>query len=243
MQGKAWKEGEKTGKITILKRGDRDEHGYRHFKVQCECGEKFDCIHQTVSYYSRHGCPKCSAMDRARKKVAPYIGKTYGALEIIKYDENKSNARHVTCVVCKCKKCGNITSDSLAVVIKHKRSGCKKCGMTGLAQGRDMLKEHSVCGTQTYCLRFGKNANKNSTTGVNGVSLAKSGRYRAYINFQRKQYYLGEYDKIEDAAAARKIAEQKIYGDFLKWYKEHEEEVKVAKAKNQKTEYDPKIIK
>ena len=48
----------------------------------------------------------------------------------------------------------------------------------------------------------------------------KGGRFRAYITFRRKQYYLGTFDQIEDAVHARKEAEDKIYGDFLDWYRE-----------------------
>lgn len=33
-------------------------------------------------------------------------------------------------------------------------------------------------------------------------------------------YHLGRYDKKEDAADIRKIAEEKIFGDFLKWFAE-----------------------
>lgn len=241
MERRAWEEWEKFGKITILKREGRDERGYMRYLVQCECGEKFEAIVQALPYFSKHGCKKCSAMDRARKKVEPYIGKTYGALEILKFDESRGT--HNTCVVCRCKKCGRLTSDKLMAVVNGNRKYCRKCGTAILEMGREQGKENSVCGTRIDRIQCNKNPNKNSTTGINGVSMARNGRYRAYINFQRKQYHLGEYDKIEDAAAARKIAEQKIYGDFLKWYKEHEEEVKAAKAKNQKTEYDPKIIK
>lgn len=51
------------------------------------------------------------------------------------------------------------------------------------------------------------------------------GKYRAYINFKRKQYYLGLYEKIEDAVFARKQAEKHVYGEFLDWYaSEHPEE-------------------
>lgn len=58
--------------------------------------------------------------------------------------------------------------------------------------------------------------NKNSKTKVNEVSTLKDGRYRAYITFKRKRYHLGYYDKIEDAIVARKEAERKIFGDYIK---------------------------
>lgn len=58
-----------------------------------------------------------------------------------------------------------------------------------------------------------------SSTGILGVSYhVRMGKYQARIQFQGKQYYLGTFDNLEDAAAARKAAEAKLYGDFLAWY-------------------------
>jgi hypothetical protein len=49
---------------------------------------------------------------------------------------------------------------------------------------------------------------KNSSTGINGVALHKpTGKYRAYINIQRKQIHLGLFNTIEEAQAARKLAD------------------------------------
>lgn len=38
------------------------------------------------------------------------------------------------------------------------------------------------------------------------------------INGSPRSCYLGGYDCIEEAAEARHIAEEKLFGDFLKWY-------------------------
>jgi hypothetical protein len=49
---------------------------------------------------------------------------------------------------------------------------------------------------------------KNSSTGINGVALHKpTGKYRAYINIQRKQIHLGLFNTIEEAQTARKLAD------------------------------------
>lgn len=34
----------------------------------------------------------------------------------------------------------------------------------------------------------------------------------------KKNYYLGIYSRFEDAVRARKEAEDRIFGEFLKWY-------------------------
>ena len=48
-----------------------------------------------------------------------------------------------------------------------------------------------------------KEANKNSSTGIRGVSLSKrDGKYHTYIQFQRRTHALGSYGTIEEAAKA-----------------------------------------
>ena len=62
---------------------------------------------------------------------------------------------------------------------------------------------------------------KNNTSGYTGVSQLKSGKYRAYINFQRIQFHLGTFDTAENAAIAYKDAKEKIKEKFIDWYKEN----------------------
>lgn len=55
--------------------------------------------------------------------------------------------------------------------------------------------------------------NRNSTTGVKGVSLnSKTGRYEAYIKIYGKKKHLGLFNSIEEASAAQLKAEAEIYG-------------------------------
>lgn len=73
--------------------------------------------------------------------------------------------------------------------------------------------------------RMGGKVNRNSKTGVNGVVKRPNGRYFAYINFKRKQIYLGLYESLNDAIAARKKAEAAIYGEYLDQHEGWEEEL------------------
>lgn len=62
---------------------------------------------------------------------------------------------------------------------------------------------------------------KHNTSGFRGVSRnKKNGKYRAYIKFRKKDYWLGTFDNIEEAIKARKQAEDNMFGEFLKWYEE-----------------------
>ena len=46
---------------------------------------------------------------------------------------------------------------------------------------------------------------------------ARSGKWQAQITFKRKTYYLGSFDKLEDAVKARKRGEE-MHDVFLEWY-------------------------
>lgn len=55
----------------------------------------------------------------------------------------------------------------------------------------------------------------NNTTGVKGVAWHKARlKWQAQIAHQGRQIYLGLYDDINDAIAARAAAEEKYHGEF-----------------------------
>ena len=147
------------------------------------------------------------------------VGKFFGNLEVVevlgmmeKYGGKKMTVR------CKCHRCGEIFNVPLSRLKAGGAKVCARCARENLDLGHEVSKALSVDGTLISAIDGRRKVNKNSATGHTGVSRSKNGKYRAYINFRRKQYHLGEYEKIEDAVAARKIAEEEIYGDFLSWY-------------------------
>ena len=64
---------------------------------------------------------------------------------------------------------------------------------------------------------------KNNTSGVRGVSFrTQDMRWVAYISFKGKKITLGAFHTIEEAAAARKKAEEELWGSFLEeYYSDH----------------------
>lgn len=56
---------------------------------------------------------------------------------------------------------------------------------------------------------------KDNTSGIKGVNWdSKEGKWRARIQIEKKRFNLGSYDDIQDAADARKTAEDILHGDF-----------------------------
>ncbi len=132
-----------------------------------------------------------------------------------------SGKKRIAVMECKCLACGSITEIPLNRLKRGGAQICKYCNHAHLGSGWKLVEEASAGGSCVLGCAPDRALNKNSTTGVKGVSYMKRyGAYRAYINFRRKQYHLGTYKSLEDAAAARKAAEQRIHGGFLRWYAE-----------------------
>lgn len=57
----------------------------------------------------------------------------------------------------------------------------------------------------------------NTRTGVTGVYMKKD-KFAARITFQRKVYYLGQYEKLETAKEVRKQAEETVHREAVRFY-------------------------
>lgn len=215
---KKYEIGQIIGGVTIA--GTIPDERYKKYLLKCNtCGTKFVEYANSVRKH-KNGCSKCKYRKNREKYYTKEIGKTYNNLKILEYDEDISNKNKGTYVKCQCLKCNSITSIPLTRIKAEKAKVCSFCSKKNLKLGLEFIKEDCVQNTRISTLKR-KTNNKNNTSGYNGVSMFKNGKYRSYINFQRRQYYLGTYDTLEDAHKIRMVAEEKIYGEFLKWYAEN----------------------
>jgi len=111
----------------------------------------------------------------------------------------------------------------------------KSCGCLQRTQIIDNLR--LVDGTSVTMLEAArKRVIASNTSGYNGVyQEKKNGRWRAQITFKGKTYYLGSYERIEDAVEARRRGEE-MHEDFLTWY--HNVYEKQAQGKDQEKKAD-----
>jgi len=64
---------------------------------------------------------------------------------------------------------------------------------------------------------FNQKIRRDNSTGYKGVSFFKArGKYRAYINKDRKRYELGLFEKKEDAALAYNEKAIELFGEFAR---------------------------
>lgn len=246
------KEGDLTGKQfgrwTVLHRAEKE--GY--FTCQCECGTIKDVYRHSLMSGMSTGCQHCAfahsdAMKSAaaqksvkakRTAIEKYEGKTVSGWKII---EILSPRKPDTSMWCKavCPQCGKTVEVSLSNITRaNPILRCAGCA-------RDMKDKidviHSVTQIDGSSLssvksRMGGKVNRNSKTGVNGVTKRPDGRYFAYINFKRKQIYLGQYEELDDAIAARKKAEKMIFGEYLDQHEGWEKELKEKLKEQKKTQ-------
>lgn len=148
-------------------------------------------------------------------------GERFGNLTALEPTDkrDKNNGSIVWRCVCDC---GNYKEVAEAEL---KRGTTRSCGC--LAQkfssenGKKVLTEQAkkVCIENTRLDNLTAAKAKNNTSGYKGVTWDGSrGKWRAQIVFKDKTYYLGRYNTIEQAADARKQAEEKLYKPILEKY-------------------------
>lgn len=199
--------GQKFGKLTVVsKTNERYSDGSFLYECKCDCGN----IVKTTSSRLKSGHVKsCSGEQHLSEDL---IGRTFNHLKVVGYSYSSGHKTFWNCL-CDCGKTTVVRSDYL------KNGNTVSCGCIAeqtLNVGRTKLKKAFVDGTNVIQISPKMKLNSNNKTDVKGVCWSsQKQKYRAQITFKGKVYHLGFYDKLEDAAKARKQAEEKMFGSFV----------------------------
>lgn len=151
-----------------------------------------------------------------------YTGAVRGQLKALKRKREKGR----TYYYCECK-CGNKLWLRSDVFINATSCGClrdKKIKKLGAKQMFVKHKENNLIGGTNVAVIINPPKSDN-TSGYKGVSFDKErNMWIAQITFRKKHYFLGRRANKEDAIKLRKDAEEKLFGNFLEWYKKTKEE-------------------
>lgn len=198
--------GQRFGMLTVLCRSEK-EYTHVHWTCRCDCGNMIDVAANNLKSGHTVSC--------GCKRVLPYIGKKFGNLTVLEKTNEFVQHGSTKSPLWKCQcDCGNIVLLRLDSVT---RGNIKSCGCqenngkikkmheaAGFVQGTQLSKIQKVSATSA------------NSSGVVGVSFdKKSGKWYARLTFQGKRHYLGRYDTLVEAAAARKKEEQEWFGSFL----------------------------
>ena len=199
--------GQKYGKLTAIKLYHTTRNG-AFWLCQCECGNT------CVASEDNLKAGKMISCGCVRESKRSLIGKKFGKLTVLaKTDERYSDGSILYECLCDCGKTTVVRGDYL------KNGNTVSCGCIAeqtLNAGRTKLKKAFFDGTNVRQISPDRKLNSNNKTGVKGVCWSsQKQKYRAQITFKGKVYHLGFYDKLEDAAKARKQAEEKMFGSFM----------------------------
>ena len=198
--------GLRFGKLTVLKKSEnRAKDGNPLWVCRCDCGNVTEVTKRRLVTGSTRSCG-CGR----KPPVKDWVGKRFGSLTVLSY-ARKEKGFHIW--HCKCD-CGN--------AVDVRQSNLQSGTTTSCGCRRSPQKNlHYTEGTCLEMLRT-DTMYKTNTSGVRGVYYSsKRHKWIAQIMFKKKCYYLGGYDSLDDAAKARAAAEEKVFGDFVKWYGEN----------------------
>lgn len=198
--------GQRFGMLTVLHRS-KQPHPCVYWTCRCDCGRIVEVAGNNLKRGHNVSC--------GCRRVSPYIGKRFGSLVVLEKTEETVQHGSTRSPLWKCRcECGNIVLlrlDSLT------SGSIKSCGCQENEGKIQKMREAAgyVGGTQLSRIRNISPTSANSS-GVVGVSFdRRSGKWDARLTFQGKRHYLGRYDTLAEAAAARRKAEQEWFGEFL----------------------------
>lgn len=219
-------------------------HKRRWFLCKCDCGNTREIRSDDIGRRAKDcGCAykkhleqksnkikirdkfsrlECLQAENRERPIAP--GTVFGRLTVLEYyGKDMKNGKNCGILYrCKCE-CGN---ETFTHGHNLRNGGVQSCGclkrelnFVTVEHARKILTEKYLVEGTNIAKISSKTIPSNNTSGVRGVSWYKSwGRWVATIIFKGKKYYLGSFKNLDDAAKARKNAEEKVYGEFLEWY-------------------------
>lgn len=160
-----------------------------------------------------------SEKKEANKKGKGFIkdltGRRYGKLRVLEPTPRRDKGSVYWRCVCDCGQEIEVTENQLVW------GNYQSCGCLKRKNQQEIANQlHWIDGTCLEFLEYRKHR-KDNRSGFRGVYREKSGRYRVFIGFKGKRYYVGKYKGFEEAKAARLEAETVIYGGFISSYNQY----------------------
>ena len=185
--------GKRFGRLTCMEVFGRSVAGQDIWLCACDCGNR---VYASESMLRTGVQRSCGCMPSRAKNLQ---GQVFGRLKALEPTEKRDLDGSVTWL-CRCE-CGKlVTVSSNKLLTGHKKS----CGC---------LADESLAASKTYvdgtCLEqiVSQKIPVNNSSGIKGVYRNRN-QWCSYIAYAGKQYMLGRFSSIDDAAATRKIAEQ-----------------------------------
>jgi len=199
--------GQRFGKLVAVRRMEPRPDGITRWLCRCDCGREHIVRYANLKngHTTSCGCGKSPDL----------TGQVFGRLTVLGRSEQKlvKGGREYPLWECRCE-CGEIVLRPSTSLTNEKERMCKTCQQNENAR---LMRENAgfVGGTQTTKLREMTPSAAN-TSGTRGVYWhKKQKKWYACLKFQGKLRHLGSFDSHDEAARARRQAEEEYYQAFL----------------------------
>mgnify|MGYP000969605747 CR=1 FL=1 len=212
--------GKRFGKLIVLSEHGITNNNKRLWRCECDCGNIVIVSTNSLTTGNTKSCGcllKEKASIQGKTKIKNLIGQRFERLIVMEDTGERQDSN----VIWKCKcDCGNYTTARTFELINgsKKSCGCYRKDFNNIAIAIQHNIEHELK-ENTELSQLTSKLSKANTSGVKGVSwYEKIKKYKADIQFKGKKIHLGYFDKLEDAAQARKEAEEKYFKPILEKY-------------------------
>ncbi|WP_270996136.1 hypothetical protein [Listeria seeligeri] len=235
--------GKKIGRLTVVEKlGKREGGGGQEWRCHCECG-KTDYIATTSHLNKNTGIKSCGCYFKevrlknlSKKKKFDLTGKKIGRLLVVKEVATDKPGRNWLCIC----DCGNeyVTTTSHL----NRKTGVKSCGCYVKELAKNNSKTYTKNATKEMYQEASKkikqsmknnnewventrlssilseNLRSDNKSGHRGVTF-KDNKWVARICVSGKEYYLGSFDRKEEAIVAREEGEELYFKPILDKYR------------------------
>lgn len=213
--------GMKFGKLTAIKLVRYEKHGEAVWECLCECGNKIDVRRNNLI---RGNTKSCGCIPRRSKKLNEYNfdnkyvyskcsnSDTIFIVDLEDYNKIKGDTwwENDQGYICAIHKHKIVRQHRLIMGVDDDKSVRNIDHING--KRYDNRKENLRFATQAEN-QINRGANKNSKTGVKGVTKIGN-KYYSRITYDGKDITIGIFDNIEDAKIARINKEKELFGEF-----------------------------
>lgn len=206
---------------TVLEKAP-SKNNASYYKCKCVCGKIKDVNAKNLKYGKTKSCG-CVAAKELSEKFSGAVRKendidlTNKVFRKIKVIKRISGKGIKTIWECECLNCGKIFNTTQ----RNLTAGfCISCGCANRENAKKNINKYLGLVENTNLSTINSNKpGKANTSGVKGVSYRKTtNNYVAYIGFKGKLNIIGYFKTLEEAAAARKQAEEELYKPILEKY-------------------------
>jgi len=182
------------------------------------------------------GCQNTTAVKLKSGQIADITNQKFGRLTALRPTDKRIDRAVIWECECSCGKKGIYRAlDSLRDSGERQSCGC---WLSEISRENNEIVFNYIDGTRIESIKDQKLL-KNNKSGIRGVNWDKNAnKWRAIIYFQGRQIHLGLFADIDDAARARKVAEDEYYKPVIEKF-EVSEKAEAAPKKSRKAVIKP----